>query len=181
MDALIFLYIFGWALFIFILYTFEPRGYYWGRIRGYLAGPNNPEKTKEMIHQDIGRARKEVLVASCTADMSYWDEGVIKKIEVKASEKDGVRFTFVVGPEFNNVLLQNLAEANENVSLRILKEIPPCDFRIMDRNGTYTSNHGCEGASRRFFRTFGNIKAVQDRLEMFKQLYKQSSEYRRSA
>lgn len=181
MNALIFLYIFSWALVIFILYTFEPRGYYWGRIRGYLSGPNSPIKAKKMIHQDIGRARKEVLIASCTVDMSYWDEDVVKQIEERASGRDGVRFTFIIGPDFNNDALLRLAEVNGNVALRVLQEIPPCDFRIMDRNGTYVSNHGCVGSSRRFFRTFGNIKAVQDRLEMFKELYKQSSEYRRSA
>ena len=120
-------------------------------------------------------------MVSCTADLCLWDEDILREIEKKTSGKKGVKFVFLVGPNINNTLLQKLAEGDENILLRILEDNPPCDFRVIDRNGTYVSNHGYDDPQRNYYRTFGSVVAVRDRLNTFNQLFAQSSEYKLSA
>lgn len=174
MGILTAIFIVGGFSLVFLLYNIEPRGYYWGRIRGYSQGFNNPAKNQEMIRQDIERAREEVLVASCTAEASYWTKDTVDLIRERASQRTKpVTYTFLIGPEYQNDLLFEAAKQNDRISIRQLDRDPPYDFRIIDRNSTYVSGHG----DRRFLRTFGNRDAFEELMITFEVLWK----YRRSA
>lgn len=178
MELSILLYVFGISLFAFLFYILEPRGYYWCMVRGYMEGVSSLNDFKKMFLQDIGKARREILIASCTADLSYWDENIIQKISDKL--KKGVRFIFLVGPQASDSLLQRLVANNPSVELYVLNSDPPCDFRIIDESDTCISHHGYGGNERRFYRSFGGVKAVADRRKLFFDLVQQSRRVRLS-
>lgn len=177
----------GWILFnalvLCVLYRIlkahPAKGQYLlGRLRGYMEGVNGEEEARRMIRQDIKIARESLVVVSCTANTINWNEEVVAAIREKA--KRGVYVLFLVGPQFQNEPL--LCVYKEGlIKIRVLPSGPPCDLRIIDNRGTYISNHGGEGCSRRFHRTFGNREAVKARTEEANRLFKQSRPYEQAA
>ncbi len=148
--------------------------YYWGRIFGSICGTNSLELARQCIQEDIRRAKRDIRVVSCTANVSHWDELVVGLLEQKAHDNPDLRIEFIIGPEFSNDSLERL-EQNGVVRIIRLHEAPPCDCRIVDNRDTYTTNHSNNETSRRYCRTFGNVKAVRDRNAYYESLKRKAA------
>lgn len=133
-----------------------------GRLLGSISGINSSEMARESISDDIRRASKSIRVASCTADMSYWDEKIMSELEMKKEKHPDLMIEFLVGPDASN---KRLIELQKKGAIRLYKlpKRPPCDCRIIDNRDTYTSNHGDGGRERKYCWTFANAKAFRDR------------------
>ena len=143
---------------------------YWlARILGSLEGINSPEKARETILADVRRAKSELNVVSCTADLTYWNDEVISEIESKLRRKPSVKIEFLIGPDMNNSRLEKLAREGK-IKLIKLTYKPPCDCRIVDNRDTYLSNHGGDGRPRKYSWTFGNRPALDDRIKYYNSL-----------
>jgi len=134
-----------------------------GQFLGKCEGTNSPESAQMMILKDIEHAQTDIKIVSCTADISYWTEHVMSKLEKKIAEIPTLKVEFLVGPSLRNSTLERLAREGK-VKLYRLKNVPPFDLRIVNDCDTYVSNHGGDGKVRHYSWILGNRRAVADRL-----------------
>lgn len=144
--------------------------YWFARTLGVATGVNSVDKARDSIIADLHRARTDVKVVSCTADTSYWNDDVLRLLKAQISKYPQMHVEFMIGPDFSNRELEQLVQEGR-IHLIRLKRRPPCDCRIINDCDTYVSNHGDSGP-RRYCWTFGNVKALKDRLEYYSSLKK---------
>ena len=92
-----------------------------------------------------------------------YDQSAVEFLRQKISDNPSLNVEFLVGPGFNNPLLEDLAKEGK-IELIHLKDKSPVDCRVIDGVSTYTS--GVRNGRKEYLWTSGNFPALKDRIKV---------------